>query len=236
LHRSIVDGVSKVLTIYDRIVVIEDDIVVSRGFLTFMNDALEAYDARQDIVQISGNLVPHRGALPQIGLLRMPACWGWSTWKRAWTLYRDDAAELLREINQADANAFDFDGAYANLEALRKNVDGTINTWFIRWYASVFLEKGLTLYPGRSLTRNVGFDGSGTNCEPSRMTRVFSNQRIYDPPANIDWEAVGTRESPEFAAAVEEFYRWQHHEWTRPTWRERIRARIEFAKRAIVRG
>jgi hypothetical protein len=235
LHRSIVDGVSRLLTIYETLVVLEDDVVVSRGFLTFMNEALTAYASRPDIVQVSGNLVPLRASLPEIGLLRMPACWGWATWKRAWELYQDDAETLLREMNNADVNAFDFQGAYGNLEALRKNADGTMDTWFIRWYASVFLGKGLTVYPGRSLTRNVGFDGSGTNCEPSRMTRVFSSQRIYDPPAKIDWGAVGTSESPRFAAAVEEFFRWQHHEWTRPTWQERIRARIDIARRAIIR-
>jgi hypothetical protein len=235
LHRAIVDGVSEMLTTYERIIVLEDDIVVSRGFLTFMNHALNAYHARNEIVQVSGNMVPHRESLPEIGLLRMPGCWGWATWRRAWRLYRDDARVLLQEIDRADVNAFDFHGSYGNREALAKNVDGMLDTWFVRWYASVFLEHGLTVYPARSLTRNIGFDGSGTNCEPSRMTRVFSRQRIHDPAARIDWEAIGTTESSRFAAVVEKFFRWQQSEWTRPTWQERLRARIHIAKRAIAR-
>jgi hypothetical protein len=34
----------------------------------------------------------------------------------------------------------------------------------VRWYASAFLRVKLTLYVGRSLTTNIGNDGSGTHC------------------------------------------------------------------------
>ena len=50
------------------------------------------------------------------------------------------------------------------LEYLEDNYRGTLRTWFIRYYAVMLKMGGLTLYPGRSLVTNIGFDGTGDNC------------------------------------------------------------------------
>ena len=47
---------------------------------------------------------------------------------------------------------------------LEDNYKGTLKTWFILWYAVVRKMNGLTLYPNKPLTTNIGFDGSGSNC------------------------------------------------------------------------
>ena len=226
LRTSIVSGTSALLEQDYRVIVIEDDILVSPHFLTFMNEALDAYRERTDIVQVSGYFVPHNRRLPKIGLLRSPATRGWATWRRAWQHYRDDAAALLREVRSADTNSFNYQGSYAYLDELGRNADGTLDTWAVRWYASVFLRGGLTIYPARSLTRNLGFGEDGTNCGPGTMAPVYSRQRIDSKPVNADWNKVGAVETPSFAAALEEFYRWQQDKWTRPTWRERVKARL----------
>jgi hypothetical protein len=233
LRRSIVSGVSNVLEKHNRVIVLEDDIVVSRVFLNFLNEALDAYASRADIVQISGNIVPHGRRLAAVGLFRMPGCWGWATWKRAWQFYDDDAKKLLSNIEQADTHAFDVNDSHGSVDALRRNAEGTLDTWFIRWYASVFLRGGLTLYPGISLTRNIGFDDQGTNCKPDRATRVFMQQKVNDRDVAVDWDSVGTREDPEFVAAIESFYRWQLRQWTKPSIRQRVRARLDLLSRRV---
>ena len=43
LARSIIDGVSTALQRFDRVIVLEDDLVLSPYFLRFMNEALETY-------------------------------------------------------------------------------------------------------------------------------------------------------------------------------------------------
>jgi hypothetical protein len=226
LRASITAGVSRVVEQHGRVIVLEDDILVSPGFLRFMNDALDAGEDRSAIYQVSGYFVPHQRSLPAVGLLRVPACWGWATWRRAWRSYSDDAAALLDKIRQADTHAFDINGSYGNLEALQRNVDGTLNTWFVRWYASVFLQHGLTIYPATSLTRNIGFGGGGTNCGSGAMDRTFLRQRIDPGPVRVDWAALETTETPEYVATLEQFYRWQNLQWAKPTWRERVRGKI----------
>jgi len=43
LADSVIRGVSKVINIHDRVIVLEDDIVVGKYFLTFINSGLEVY-------------------------------------------------------------------------------------------------------------------------------------------------------------------------------------------------
>ena len=43
LARNIIDGVTTQVNTYGRVIVLEDDLVVSPYFLRFMNDALETY-------------------------------------------------------------------------------------------------------------------------------------------------------------------------------------------------
>ena len=228
LRLSIISGIASVLEKHDRIIVLEDDLIVSPSFLTFMNDALEAYEDRDEIMQVSGYFVPHGETLPPIGLLRTPGSWGWATWRRAWHHYRDDAVALLAEVCAGHPRAFDVNGSYGYLEALQKNAEGTLNTWAVRWYASMFLRNGLAVTPSESLTRNIGFGEDATNCGPSPTAGTYMSQRIARRVGTVDWDSVGTVENKDYAAALEGFYRWQRAEWGKPTWRQRIQARWEL--------
>ena len=226
LRRSIVAGITGILEKNDRVIVLEDDLILSPSFITFIDGALEAYKNRENIVQVSGYLLPHSRSLPPLGLLRAPSSWGWGTWKRAWDYYRDTPEQLLAEMSGSDRHAFDMDGTYGYTNALERNATGTLDTWAVRWYASVFLRRGLSVYPRRSLVRNIGFGDDGTNCGPGPMAGVFDKQRIAGRIAMPDWRSVGVEESSAHAEATREFYRWQQHQWTKPTFSERVRSSL----------
>jgi hypothetical protein len=225
LRRSITGGINELLSSHDRVVVLEEDVIVSKWFLEFMNEALESFADRSDVFQVSGYFFPTSRKLPEIGLLRVPGSWGWGTWRRAWHSYRDDAAELLAEVRRHNPAAFDFSGAYGHLEALERNAGGSLDTWLVRWYASIFLRNGLCVYPGRSLTRNIGFDPRATNTAPNRASARLSRQRVATRRARVA-PATVAGESPDFVAAIEAFYLWQRRQWTRPTLGERVRGKL----------
>lgn len=226
LRPSITSGVSDLVEEFDRVIVLEDDIQVSPTFLSFMDQALDFYANDSRVFQVSGYNVPHSKKLPRAGFIGVPACWGWGTWKRAWQYYRDDASGLLAEIRVRDTVEFDIAGTYGYLDSLERNAAGTLNTWLVRWYASIFLQGGLVLYPGKSLTRNAGFGEEGTNCGPGTMAHVFANQALDTKPLKTDLSRIPVHISTEFTAALSEFYRWQNEQWTKPTLRQRINARI----------
>ena len=92
LAKNIIDGVSSIVNKYGRVIVVEDDLVTSRYFLRFMNEALKRYDKVPKVMHISGYIYPiNKAALPStFFLLGKTSCWGWATWKRAWKYFDND--------------------------------------------------------------------------------------------------------------------------------------------------
>lgn len=165
LARSIISGVSAVLQAHERVIVIEDDLLVSPYFLRYMNDGLELYADDSEVASIHGYIFPVAEPLPESFFLRGADCWGWATWRRAWQHFEADGQKLLEQLRQKRlTRAFDLDGAYPYTRMLRHQIAGKNDSWAIRWHASAFLAGMLTLYPGRSLVMNMGLDGSGTHC------------------------------------------------------------------------
>jgi hypothetical protein len=235
LRSSIVTGVSDVLREYEQIVVLEDDIVVSRAFLEYMHGALHHFRDARHVYQVSGYFVPHRNRLPDMGLLKVPACWGWGTWRRAWQHYCDDADALLIQLQDRDTTSFNVDGTYDYLASLRMNAGGMQDTWLVRWYASVFLRDGLSVYPRASLTRNIGFGRNGTNCSRSPIGRVFRHQRLSASVPDLYSVGELASESVPFRNALAEFFRWQQRQWEKPSPKEVWSRRFDRILRLVRR-
>jgi hypothetical protein len=173
LANSIIQGVTEVLRSHDRIIVLEDDMVTSPYFLTYMNEALERFALEDQVISIHGYVYPVKSALPEAFFLRGADCWGWATWRRGWALFNPNGQDLLDELKRRQLlNAFDFNDSYGYSEMLRGQIEGLNDSWAVRWYASAFLADKLTLYPGRTLVHNIGNDGSGTHSGDSG--------RLYD--------------------------------------------------------
>lgn len=168
LARSIIDGVTTIVNKYGRIIVLEDDMVTSQYFLTYMNEALEKYADDDRVVSIHGYVYPVKQSLPEAFLLPGADCWGWATWNRGWACFNSDGKFLLDELKRRKLiSAFDYNGAYPFSKMLEGQIKGENDSWAVRWHASAFLADKLTLYPGRSLVHNIGNDNSGTHCGES---------------------------------------------------------------------
>ncbi len=198
LADSIRGGIEQVLDEHDRIIVLEDDIVTSPGFLKYMNDALSIYANDNNVMNVSAYLpeTNFRWLLPSSFFHRMMSCWGWATWGRAWDKAQWDARLLLKRIEShpGGLHAFDMDSTYPYSEHLRKNIDGTLKTWAIFWAASCYVSGGLSLYPGCSLVTNIGFDGTGTNCDSAEsdpQTALAKNITVR--PIEIKPSSIGDR-------------------------------------------
>lgn len=162
LANSIIDGVTRLCDEYGKVIVLEDDLVVSQHFLEFMNLGLDMYNEEDNVISISGYVYPVESELPETFFLKWADCWGWATWKRGWDLFESDGQKLLQQLKQRHLQkSFDLDGAYPYTKMLEEQTIGKNNSWAVRWYASAFLKDKLTLCPGRSLVRNIGNDGSG---------------------------------------------------------------------------
>lgn len=166
LMHNIVDGVTQIVNQYGRVIVFEDDMLTSFGTLRYFNDALEMYKNEDKIMHIVSYMFPHRWPLPKTFLYTVPyPGGGWATWSRAWKYYPKDIEPLYHywKDNWSYFNYWNHD-EYDLVKQIVDNYNGTLRTWFIRWYAVMLKMGGLTLYPGQSLVTNIGFDGTGDNC------------------------------------------------------------------------
>jgi hypothetical protein len=221
LARSIVAGVSEMLAEHDRVVVLEDDLILSPYFLRFMNEGLSLYATDDHVASIHGYLYPTALPMPQTFFLRGADCWGWATWRRAWQHFNPDGSALLEQLRAARlTHRFDFDDTFDFTQMLVDQIAGRNDSWAIRWHASCFLADRLTLYPGSSLVHNGGFDSSGRHCN---ATSQF-DQSVSNHP--IDVRPIATQESEVARQAIVEFFRS-----IREPWRTRLRSRMRRAIR-----
>lgn len=196
LKKSILFGVNYMFEHHERVIVLEDDLLVSQYFLDYMNDALELYKNEPDVCQVSGY-----GYLEQFYdgkdsnltyFLRGGDCLAWGTWRRAWKYYKDDSEELYKKLkNKSAIHAFNRNGAYPFSSALKAN-KSTQKSWAINWYASTFLLGKFTLYPVRSHAVHLtNPDEPGTNYgwktqDPLHVPLAKSYRKIQKISVEVD--------------------------------------------------
>lgn len=201
LARNIIEGVTGVVNEHGKVIVLEDDLITSPYFLTFMNNVLDRYEQEEKIAHVQGFCFPLQG-LPDAFLIKWTGSWGWATWKRAWDLFNPDGEALLTEIMKKKLNReFDFNGNYPFTRMLRRQVNGENDSWAIRWNASLFLNNRLSVNAGKSLVQNIGFDGSG---------RHSGRDEIYTTPLHmsaLSSEIPRIEENMIARKAFEKYYR-----------------------------
>ena len=207
LARSVITGVTAVLEEHESVIVLEDDLVTSPHFLRFMNDGLKLYADDERVMSLCGYTFPIGRSLPETFFVCGAFCWGWATWRRGWALYEHDARKALDEIVRRDLIFdFDFKGSDPLTLILQATVigDQRADSWATRWMATACIKGKYTMYPGRSLVSNIGFDGSGrhANVEVRYETPMADTcPEVGTVPVAIDPEVI--------KAHRELFLRWR---------------------------
>lgn len=186
LGNNIINGVSQVINRYGKAIILEDDLITSRYFLQYMNDALNLYKEDKKVISVHGYVYPVKQSLPETFFLKGADCLGWGTWKRGWDHFEKDGRVLLNKITEKKlAKEFDFENAYPYMQMLKDQIQGKNSSWAVRWYASAFINDLYTLYPGRSLIFHAGGDGSGINAGFDSLLDVKLSDSPIDVKRNI---------------------------------------------------
>ncbi|MEC9022413.1 MAG: glycosyltransferase [Pseudomonadota bacterium] len=169
LARSIIGGVSEVLQKHQRIIVIEDDIVLSESALKYFNDALDFYQFSENIYSISGYNFPDfprpKNYMFDTYIIPRMQCWGWSTWREKWAHADFDMEDFDKFINDQKAVAKYIKRIGVNsLNTLKSCVQDGKDVWACRWVYAHFRDNAYCVCPIESFVENIGLDGSGENC------------------------------------------------------------------------
>jgi hypothetical protein len=148
--------------------------------------------------------IPQAVELGDTFLCRKPASWGWATWGRAWVHHNPDSDSMIKQISStAQQYEFDVEGSYPYFDMLQQQAAGKMDVWGVCWYASMFLNRGVCLYPTQSLVSNLGMDGSGTHCDPTtRFDVPLSEQMSWKFSMDVQESIRGLELLRKFALCV----------------------------------
>ncbi len=161
LANSVIKGVTEVINKHGKIIVLEDDLLLSQHFLQYMNEALDVYSNTENVYSVNAYMFPITLKEHTTFLLPYTSTWGWGTWKNKWETFNPIINELDIETIKGNLhlksrfNLADYD--YTSM------LNSGNNSWGIKWYFCVFLKNGLNVFPTQTLVKNIGFDGTGVN-------------------------------------------------------------------------
>lgn len=197
LATSVIEGVTDVLRSHQSVIVLEDDMLCTTDFLSFMNRALETYEHRNDIFSVTGYTPPAN--YPEdyrndLFLAPRASSWGWGTWVHTWKQADWEVEDFgLMQADSLKRKRFN-QGGDDLWPMLAKQQKGVIDSWAIRWTYSQFRNNAYGLYPIHSKIKNIGTDGSGTNFtfkSGSYGQEMAEGKVVMDPALAPDDQMIG---------------------------------------------
>lgn len=196
LAPSIIDGVSSIIEQYGKVIVLEDDLITSKYFLEYMNDALEAYQSNDRVFSITGFSF-HSDFMnfpstykDEVYLNIRPMSWSWATWKNRWGDVDWDVSDFKSFINDPN-KVKEFNKGGTDLTRMLKNqMKGRLNSWYVRWTYHAYKKKMYTIYPRISYVNNIGHDSSGVHCVEDSKD-IYSHHELNDNKTMVFNKNIG---------------------------------------------
>ena len=193
---NIIDGLNQVFWEHDRVIVVEDDLNLSPHFLTYMNQALDTYREREEIISISAASPPPRDlgktdwSSRDVYLAPRSSPWGWATWRDRWAGINWELPRYSYQRWRPEWRRRMARGGSDLLFMLDDQMAGKIDSWNVRFNHAQAMAGSYSLYPRYSYVRNVGLDGSGVHCRASDRHDVKLDQALEESlmPSDIQPE------------------------------------------------
>ncbi len=189
LFKNITSGLDSVFKKYHKAIILEDDILVNRFFLNYMNKALRIYEKDDKVSSVHGWFCEHKKKLPKTFFLKGSDIWGWATWKRSWKDFERNPKKLIEKFNKEPKliKKFNLMNSYDYFNLLKKRSLNLNQSWGILWNSSNFLKDKYYLNFSHTLCINIGQDFSGTH---STINRGYFNQKLTNKKINLSRQKI----------------------------------------------
>jgi hypothetical protein len=182
LRLAVPDAVTWAISKAGRVIVVEDDVRVSKDFFPYMNYCLDEFANEDRIGHISGyNPVPRKfikNPMVRSRTSLFPESYAWATWDRAWSEYGDELA-WAKESSLGDLK--ELTGSWQAAVVWKMNFSdaesGAISTWAYRWVASLWKNKMVSISPNVNLVDYRG-QTEGTHTKGSRSWSELETDEI----------------------------------------------------------
>ena len=173
LANSVITGVTETLASNKAVIVVEDDLIPTQDFITYMNKCLQTYEHHQSIGSISGfGYKLFSNGNDSIYFHGRPNTWGWATWKDRWDKVDWNIIDNKSLRRNSFKKAFNKYGGQDLHRMLIAYVDGHIDSWGIRWAYHHFDFNLKAVSPVYSRICNDGYNADGTNCTGTSLKPV----------------------------------------------------------------
>lgn len=177
-----------ILAKYDRFILSEDDNVFSPGFLDYLNKGLVYYKDDNSVLSICAYMYPFNAKDMEVGRLyklNNYSAWGFATWKDKYLKLTDHVFNFnyVESILCSPRSLFKLFcvrpksiGSFSR-EYSKKEIWGDVNIG-----AYMLFNNKYSIFPGVSLVRNTGNDGTGIHCEnvADITTQKIDNNDFFD--------------------------------------------------------
>ncbi len=179
LANSIITGLSSLFEKYEKLIVLEDDLITSPYFLDYMNAALNFY-SHENVWSVTGYTAVKKIPINynyHSYLSYRSGSWGWGTWRENWEKvdwtmnYFNDFITDKQQIKD-----FQFSGLDLPVMLLKQKIK-QLDSWAIRFTFAGFQNKLPSVYPAESFVDNIGMDASGTHFN-SKISKTYKTTLI----------------------------------------------------------
>lgn len=197
LKNNIKQGVSEVISRYGKAIVVEEDLIFSRDFLVFMNEALDHYSETPDVFSVTGYCptirIPRDYGYSVFFFFRASS-WGWGTWRRVWMGFKDLDLKFegLKTILDDPYEIHRFCAAGYDLKDMVLSAFG--RSWAIEFNYYHYINSSFCVYPVRTKLKHIGFR-EGENVGFQRLKyldfpfdpEVFEKAYNFPQKVFVDW-------------------------------------------------
>lgn len=188
--ESVIQAEKIILEKHGKIIFLEDDVIASKSFLDFLNGGLTQYEDNKSIFSIASYCPP-----PAVtekwknSALSAPfhCPWGYATWKDRYQSINPRKNTYPVILNNKKIINYITQNAPFMLEALRGDYFNDMGCTDVRITFQMLLQGMVTIYPAVSLSRNIGFDGSG---QKMGMNKNLMIQPICDDYDVTSWQII----------------------------------------------
>lgn len=194
LANSIINGVTKIIDKYSKVIVLEDDLQTTPNFLDFMNKALSYYYRDKNIYAVNGYSLFISSLCKQDSIyFHKRACsWGWGTWDDRWNKEIFDKTVIRNKISEDKKILKKFEKEFGAdvSRMLIDNLKEKNNSWYIRWIFYNFIKQKSSVFSSFSKVENIGFISNATNCNG---ISVYKTKLDYTN--NINFEFINYKKN-----------------------------------------
>lgn len=175
IERNVTEGVAEIFEKFDRIIVLEDDIVSSPYLLEYFNEALDMYEDDETVLHVAGfSRIDYLDACVGSETYFTPHMEGygcWAVWRNKWEkhfIHYESREEALSGLDEDAQSAIQYGGAFPCLKFLDRNPI----PWDICWSLAIYKAGGLCLNPAYPMVRNIGIR-NGTHFKNYAILQSF---------------------------------------------------------------